>query len=146
MKEGFSLFLGFACFGMLIGIITGLTSSPIASAIITALFGFAGGTLLLNFDSKTASQQIKIGVVLLAFSLFCTFGILAGIYTKVNRLLTQKSVQVEKSNINVADTTTTKDNTIYLRSKTADFIEIQLRRHEISKDSAIQALLNINRR
>lgn len=141
MRVSTSLFFGFAAFGLLIGLITGLTSSAISGAIITALFAFVGGKILLNFDGKKPGVQINIGIVILGFSLFCVTGILSGIYIKVNQVLT--ITYTVKSN--QSPTSSKKDSgNVYLRANEAKLIELEYRRGEINKDSALQALFNLN--
>jgi hypothetical protein len=141
MKANLSLLLGFASFGILIGMITGLTSSQIAGAIITALFAFAGGKLLIDFGSKTTSEQIKIGLVLFGFSLFCAGGILLGIYIKVNNLLTNPELTAQHT---VLTKTGDTSKVVYLRSHESNLIELKFRRNEISADSALRAFINLN--
>ncbi|MHA4811768.1 hypothetical protein ACX0G9_26970 [Flavitalea flava] len=150
MKANLSLLLGFASFGTLIGLITGITSSPIAGAIITALFAFAGGKLLIDFISKTSSDQIKIGLVLFGFSVFCAGGILLGIYIKMNSLLTNPDLIAQHTVPTKTNDSTGKDNVtkrpieMYLRSNESNLIELKFNRGEISADSALHAFINLN--
>ena len=88
IKASICLIIGFGFFGFLIGFITGLTSTDVSKTILTALFALIGGKLFLNLDSKTIKVQTRNGLMLGVFAIFCVGGIIAGIFIKVNHLLT----------------------------------------------------------
>jgi hypothetical protein len=79
--------VAYACLGTLVGVMAGLSSSPIAAALLAALFTFAGGSAAHLIDRKPAERR-HMSAVLGSFSIFCLLGILGGIAIKENRLLT----------------------------------------------------------
>jgi hypothetical protein len=72
--------------GLLVGMLSGLSSSPIASALLAALFAFAGGTAAHLIEKKPGERRL-IGLILACFSCACLIGLLGGIAIKDNRLL-----------------------------------------------------------
>jgi len=92
------LFLGYFSLGLLIGIITGITSSPIATAIIASVFTFVGGAITIGID-KVKFKREMLGGILFCFSIACLIGILTGIYIKENRLLTSVERHRELSRV-----------------------------------------------
>jgi hypothetical protein len=80
---------GYGALGLLIGTLTGLSSSPIANALLAGLLAFAGGGLGFLVEKLNDRQKAAIsGGVLSAFSISCLVGLLAGIAIKANDVLT----------------------------------------------------------
>jgi hypothetical protein len=79
---------GFAAFGLLVGYITGITSSAIANTVVLTLFTFIGGKFFIDLTNKNALRARLAGVALGCFSIFFLVGLNAGIVVKVNDLLT----------------------------------------------------------
>jgi len=129
MKQNTLLILGFSLFGLLIGYVTGITSSEISQTIITALFALMGGKVFLDIKQENVLQNKVAGAILLFFSILFIAGINIGIYIKVNKLLTKKENLALKGD--------------YLR----DFIikndlEAKYRSGDISADSIVKKILN----
>lgn len=81
--------MGFAflALGFLVGNVTGLSASPIAMALIPAIFTLAGGSVLA-FLSNVAEPERKIAAkAILAFSLGCLSGVYFGIVVTTHQLL-----------------------------------------------------------
>jgi hypothetical protein len=70
--------LGYASLGLLVGVLTGLTSSPIATTVLAAIFTLAGGSILSLAKNSDVERRL-IGSVIAAFALVCLAGVLAGI-------------------------------------------------------------------
>jgi hypothetical protein len=78
--------IGYVSLGLLVGILTGLTSSSIATTILASIFTLAGGSIA-HLLQKSDAQRKLIGSVLTGFALSCLLGVFVGIYAKVNRIL-----------------------------------------------------------
>ena len=83
---------GQAFFGFLIGVLCGLSISPVVGTLFGLLFFFIGGSLLVLITGKTDHQIKFIGKSLSALSLFMVLGASSGIYLRANDLLTKKSI------------------------------------------------------
>jgi predicted PurR-regulated permease PerM len=86
--------LGYLCLGLLVGILSGLSSSPIAGALLAALFTFAGGTAAHMLERKPAERRM-IATIVASFACTCLAGVITGIVVKENRLLTFESRREE---------------------------------------------------
>jgi hypothetical protein len=82
--------IGYACLGLLVGLLTGLTSSPVTTTILASIFTLAGGSIVPVL-AKSESDRRILGSVLASFALLCLAGVLTGVYIKVNELLTDDS-------------------------------------------------------
>jgi hypothetical protein len=83
------LVFGYASLGLLVGVLTGLSNSPIASSLLAGLFAFAGGGLGFLIEKLNKSEAAELGgSALTAFSLLCLAGILGGLTIRLNDLLT----------------------------------------------------------
>jgi hypothetical protein len=131
MKNSVLLVLGFSFFGLMIGYITGITSSEISQTILTALFAFMGGKIFLDFKENSSGMNNVAGAILLLFSILFLIGINTGIYIKINRVLT---------NNNVAGPPGSSD---YLRTFIMDNdLEAKYRRKEMTADSILKLILD----
>lgn len=84
-----SLIFGLGTFGLLIGLLAGLSSSPIVATIVSALMPLLAG--LVYWKSKgadNASAQFRPAAVGIGcFSLAAIVGVLSGIWTRTHGLL-----------------------------------------------------------
>lgn len=80
------LALGYALLGALVGLLCGLSSSPIVNTVMAALFAFVGGSVTYLVEKHKANRQ-NAGSVLAVFSASAIAGVLLGIVLKENRLL-----------------------------------------------------------
>jgi hypothetical protein len=123
------LVFGYGCLGMLVGLLVGLTSSPITTTILAALFTLAGGSVAPILKNSEAQRSV-IGSVLAAFCLCCLVGVASGITVKVNRFLDLQPVA---------------SNETYLKSATIsdlNRINVQYRHGELMADQAYEQLWN----
>ena len=131
MRPYLILIVGFSFFGYLIGYMTGITSSEIAQASLTALFAFMGGKIFIDFQKQADIKNKVTGVILTLFSIFFFLGLNTGIYIKINRIFTKKENIGQK--------------TEYLRSNDViDDLESRYRKNEISCDSALVIIFKEN--
>jgi hypothetical protein len=119
---------GYVCLGLLVGVLCGLSSSPIAGAFMAALFTFAGGSAAHILERKPAERRL-IGMVILCFSASCLTGLIGGIAVKDNRLL--------------SFTDAAKSGIPYLKANPVgaiDAIHLKYSNHDISADEAYRQL------
>ena len=81
---------GYLCLGLLVGVLAGLSSSPIAATLLAALFTFAGGSAAHMIGQKPADRRL-IGTILSSFTAACLLGLCGGIVIKENRLFTSST-------------------------------------------------------
>ena len=132
-KNSISLVFGYLFIGLLIGYISGLTSSDVAKTILTTLFAFIGGKVLNDIGKKTHQQLGQIGYILIAFSIAFLIGLNGGIVVKVNQLLSWHThAGAKKTDSAHAD--------VYLRANDSvkRDVETKYRKGEISKDSVVK--------
>jgi hypothetical protein len=78
------LYTGFAALGLLVGLFTGLSKTPVVQGVLSSILVFvsglivAGGTSILIADLKTTQQQ-AVGVCLTSLAAFAIIGALFGI-------------------------------------------------------------------
>lgn len=111
---------GYASLGLLIGVLAGLTSSPVSNILIATLFAFAGGTATYLVDRGKADRRAT-GGILCAFSVLCLVGLVGAIVVKENRWLTFTSVAPKPPTDqpeNKADSKSVVAPRDYLRSQT----------------------------
>lgn len=72
--------------GLLVGALTGITSSPIAAALMAAVFTFVGASAAAFVDRKPEERSL-VHAAIGSFSLACLVGLLGGIVIKDNSLL-----------------------------------------------------------
>jgi hypothetical protein len=124
------IILGFACLGLLVGVLTGLTSSPITTTILASVFALGGGSLV-PLVSKSEAERKLLGALLSGFALFCLLGVFAGIYIKVNKTLTLRSSEGASEEV------------VYLKSAQItemNLLNLRYRNKEIPADEAYQQL------
>jgi hypothetical protein len=109
--------IGYACLGLLVGMLTGLTSSPIAATVLAAIFTLAGGSILpLTRNSDT--ERKLVGSLLTGFALLCLVGVLVGIYVKTNETLGTPGASAGGAYLKTGDLT--KANAINTKYKNGD--------------------------
>ena len=95
MSSNFLLCIGYLCFGLLTGYLTGISDGEISKVILTALFALFGGKLFIEILKKEEKERTRAGVVLVAFSLAFLASFNIGIYIKVHRLFTPEDYRNE---------------------------------------------------
>jgi|GEM_PF-6249698 len=95
MGANFIFGVGYLFFGMLIGYLTGITSTEITHTILTALFSFLGGKLFIDAGKKDDTYKKQAGIILICFSIAFFLGFNGGIYVKVNKLFTPAEFRKE---------------------------------------------------
>jgi hypothetical protein len=152
MRGNILLALGFAFFGLLIGYVTGITSSAVAQTVLTALFAFIGGKTFIEFKPDDKHKNMISGTILILFSIFFLVGLNGGIYIKINKLLTTKETFAREALEQKSDKKVVSDSapqpakenySLYLRSfpVTRD-LQSKIRSGDIKCDSLITLILN----
>jgi hypothetical protein len=123
------IIVGFSCLGLLVGVLTGLTSSPVTTTILASVFTLAGGSLV-PLLSKSDAERKLLGSLLSGFAFFCLLGVLTGIYLKANRSLTRSGANPAEEIVYLKSTQMNAMNTVNLH----------YRNKEISADEAYRQL------
>lgn len=84
---GTALAFGFGAFGIVVGLLTGLTQSEIVKPLIAALFVLIGGSLAAFLHKLNNLQQRRSGIALALVSIGLIAGVLSGIVVREHRLL-----------------------------------------------------------
>jgi len=71
--------LGCASLGLIIGIMTGMSVSPIVSVVVGLIFAFAGGSVIIMIKGRNAEDRIIIGQSIFALSLAALIGVALGV-------------------------------------------------------------------
>jgi len=122
--------VAFASLGLLVGNVTALSASPIAQAVVPALFTLFGGSILVFLSRMNGDDRVVASQALFAFATSCLIGIYLGILTNEFQILGTPSVQTSAGNA-------------YLRSTSASavsHIDQQYRNHQLSGDAAYREL------
>lgn len=80
--------VAFFTFGLLIGMLSGLSMSPIVTTALPLLFTFVGGGIgyyITSADGSKAQNSNIIAVCIMAFSISCIGGTLFGIWLKLGK-------------------------------------------------------------
>ena len=110
----FISFLSYISFGFSVGFTVGISSSEIVGALLAFLFYFIG----VKFQKAVVDESnSKSAIFLLGFSLSITTGLIAGIYIKENRILTNLDRIIELCENDVRYCIEPRD---YLRDYTLD--------------------------
>jgi hypothetical protein len=115
--------VGYACLGLLVGTLVGLTSSAITTTILASIFTLAGGSII-PLLGRPDTERRTLGAILSGFAFFCLLGVLGGIYLKVNRKL---------------DLPSATGNVVYLQKldlTTLNRINVQYRNKDITAEQA----------
>jgi len=75
----FWFLLGCVFLGLLIGLITGLSISPIVGTVVGLVFAFAGGSIIVLIKGRSETDLDLIGKSLASLSIFMIIGIAIGI-------------------------------------------------------------------
>ena len=86
LKQHPWLILGQLWFGLLLGLIVGLSASPIVETAIGLLFAFIGGSLVFLIKDRKPEELETIGMCLSVFAFFMILGIIAGILLRTGML------------------------------------------------------------
>lgn len=130
----------FACLGVLVGTLSGLASSPVATALLAAVFTFAGGSAAHLIEKNPADRRL-LGGLIAAFSVTCLAGLFFGIAVKENRWLTMAERRVEQDE--EATRGVSPDAYVYLKKASmseVDRINVQYSADEISAEQAYRQL------
>lgn len=79
--------IGCLSLGLLIGFMAGLSISPVVSTVLSLVFAFTGGSVIVLVKGREASELQLIGQSLAAISVAMVLGVVFGIVFRVNNLL-----------------------------------------------------------
>ena len=121
--------LAFLILGFLVGNVTGLSASPIATALVPALFALAGGSVLAFLKDLSVDDRKVAGRAIIGFSAGCLAGIYLAIFITSRQLLGPTSLPDQRKN--------------YLRSSeqsAINQIDQRVRRGDITADEGYRQL------
>ena len=70
---------GMAVFGLMIGLLVGLSLTPVVNTVIGLLFAFIGGSIIVLIKGRTEAELSAIGQSVTTISCFMIFGMIVGI-------------------------------------------------------------------
>lgn len=73
------LFAGFTSLGLLVGVISGLSQTPIVATLLTIIITFAGGSIIAIVRGHDPEKLKLIGKSLVFFSLATLAGVFVGL-------------------------------------------------------------------
>jgi len=85
--------ISFACLGLLIGNMVGLSADSLVRVLIPALFAFGGGSVLVILRKLSVDEQRMAAVAISTLSIFCLLGVYVGILQAEHRFFTPQSDQ-----------------------------------------------------
>lgn len=74
--------LGISALGLLVGLLAGLSLSPVVGGLLSLIFAFAGSAAGFLPKERTPAQRQALGLLLFFFSIFVIAGLFAGIYLR----------------------------------------------------------------
>jgi len=98
------LLIGIGTFGFSIGLLSGLSSTPVVKTLLGLLFTFAGGSLILIL-SQSPTEAGQLGKLLTTFAVSMVFGVLLGVLirekTKKRYNITVMPYAIDKEELRV---------------------------------------------
>lgn len=88
-------FIGFAGFGLCVGLYVGLSVSPIVNSVVSLLFAFLGGSIVLLIKDRTNDELNKIGASVFVMSLMMIIGALGGMNLRGDNSLYKDTAYIE---------------------------------------------------
>jgi hypothetical protein len=83
--------IGFAAFGLLVGITAGLSSAQLTTTLLGLLFALIGGSIGVLLGKLNAEDRKFAGAAMATFSLCAIVGLFSGIYVRINDLLNRSA-------------------------------------------------------
>jgi len=93
---------GFAAFGLLVGVVCGLSEAKLTTTLLGLLFALIGGSLGALLGKLNAEARKVTGIALLTFSVFTVTGVIGGITIRVNQLLLFESTRTAAAKVESA--------------------------------------------
>jgi len=81
-KSNYWYLLGMIALGLLIGLLVGMSLTPVVSTVLGLLFAFAGGSVVATIKNKTTQELRFLGQCITSVSLSIILGAAAGIYVR----------------------------------------------------------------
>lgn len=78
------IILGCACLGILIGFMSGMSVSPIVSAVVGLIFAFTGGSIIVLIKGRGDEELSLMGQCISALTLMVLAGVVIGVAARAN--------------------------------------------------------------
>ncbi|WP_263384135.1 hypothetical protein [Granulicella arctica] len=82
------LILSFGLTGILIGNLIAMSASSTVPSLVSLIFAFVGGSLVVMLHRLKQDEQVLAGKILASLSFFCLVGVYMGLIVNEGRLLT----------------------------------------------------------
>lgn len=92
----------FAALGFLVGNLTGLSGSPIANALVPALFALIGGSFIAFLSSVPEQDRGVAASAIFSFSICCLAGAYLGVLVNAHKLLGPNFSETYLRNVSTA--------------------------------------------
>ena len=153
-KRQLILFLSaYFMLGLLVGQLVGLSSDSIAKPLISTLFAFGGGSILVLLGRLKQDDRAPALLALLGVSTGCLVGVYLGLYVDTHHLLSPLSTTHEATHSDTQATHTGTQATgqfFYLHdaqaASAADMIDAQYRSKHITPTQAYDELYQLVKR
>jgi hypothetical protein len=125
-----SLPVAFVALGLLVGSLTGLSASPIATVVVPASFALFGGSLLALLSKVSREDREVVARCIIAFSAVCWIATLSSIWVTTHQLLGPPRSGAD----------------LYLRGATLNQVTVidqQYRSHILTADDAYKQLFQL---
>ena len=131
--------ISFACLGLLIGNMVGLSADSLVRVVIPALFAFGGGSVLVILRKLSVDEQRMAAVAISTLSIFCLLGVYVGILQAEYRIFTPQSAR------SVGDTASVTGNKYLLDNNIEKIyvINANYRNKEITAEEAYDQLFEV---
>lgn len=136
--------LAFLTFGIMLGLMIGMTSESVVSAFLPLAFTLFGGSLLIFLNTVSATLRPLALWIVFSLSLGIISGVLSGIWISENRVLSPTADRSAKPAV-VTCATETADRK-YLRNFTTSDLDIIIQKVDggvITKEEAYIKILDL---
>ena len=131
--------ISYGCLGMLIGNMVGLSADSLVKIVISVVFAFSGGSVLVFLHKLSVDEQRMAAIGITTLSIFCLLGIYIGILQAEYRIFTPQSAR------SFGELTRSIERK-YLRSseiKNIFIIDTKYRQRQISAEVAYDQLFKV---
>ena len=103
--------MGQGCFllGIVIGILAGMSVSPIVATVVSLLFAFTGGSIIVLIKGRSAEELRLIGLSVSTLAIGIIIGVVTGVSIRANDLLKLSNQAAESALFKLSSNLTVHD-------------------------------------